>query len=388
MVMLYLIKQQINVILEYDYSFIGISCISLKSLYDITENIKNNFNKVIHISFIENNLTFKITENNKNIKFEELSKYELYSIEKVGDKTQSKIINIKNYLSEEEYKNNKMDDDIISKFQYIQSQLNEQKKINEKQEETNIKQKNEIDSLKKEKDSQKNEINSQKVEIEYLKKEKDSQKKEIDSLKGRIEILENNLKDYKGRFIYKAFCDYIYLIFNININLKNKEKISKLLANAKDEGCDLIYILPIIKIMKSLYFEQTEKSHFIPSCEEVKNIILSYYNEEDDIFIFQLFERLKPEEKIIEIIKKNNDLTKLLISSDNAEQEIEEEKIKKEPKEKKRKKIERQEEKEKKKNDIISEINNILSMDEKKNSIKVIKKINQVCDDYYNNYEC
>ena len=64
--------------------------------------------------------------------------------------------------------------------------------------------------------------------------------------------------------------------------------------------------------MKYLYFEQTEKSHFIPSSEEVKTIILSCYNKEEDMFIFELFERLQPEKIIIEIIKKNNDLKKLL----------------------------------------------------------------------------
>ena len=251
-----------------------------------------------------------------------------------------------------------IDEKLELQFKAIQTQFLEQKEIN-------IKQTNEINSLKEKDLAQENEINSlkgknisQEKAINSLKGKNISQEKEINSLKKEINELKTKYNNIKGRFIFKAFADYLFIIFSINIKLKNKRKYKQLKARIKKIGCDSSYIFSIIKFMKSLYYNQTENSHYMPSIEEINNTILSQYNKNDESFVFDLFQRLKPEKTIKEIIAKNNDLTKLLISKCSST------------------------EKELQKNEIIETINKIITDDEKKKSIDVIK---QIINEYENN---
>ena len=284
-----------------------------------------NKNKILHIKYIDN-LTFTFNDNNNNIKYEELNDFELYSIHKEnGDNNKIKIINIKTYLNKINNINNNMDNN--SEVKYDQKELDDQKIINMKL------------------------IN------------------EINTLKNQLDKLETKFDKLKGRFIFKAFIDYIYILFNINIDLKNSIKASQLKIISQKKGYDISYILPIIKSLEILYHNESEESHKIPKKEEIKGIILAQFDEEEDRFIFELFEKLHPENIIQKIIEKNNDLTKLFISNPS------------------------QDDREQKKSLIVSEINGIISSEDKNKSIKIIKQIIDDCkkkekyyDEYYDDY--
>ena len=369
-----IMKQKINIIFEYDdYDNISIHIIS--ELYNISEQMKNKKDDVLHINYIKNNFTFNFSKNFDKIDFEKLNEFEIYGIHINGDKKDTKIIDIKNYLNN--FNNNMIDEKLELQFKAIQIQFFEQKEINFKQtnkknslKEKDLAQYNEINSLKEKYLVLDNEINALKEknleqdnEINALKEKYLIQENEINSLKKEINELKTKFNNMKGRFIFKAFADYLFIIFNINIKLKNKIKCKQLKARINKLGCDSSYILSIIKFMKALYYNktlynnQTESSHYIPSIEEINNTILSLYKN-DESFVFDLFQRLKPEKTIKEIMAKNNDLTKLLKSKcPSTEKKLQ-------------------------KNEIIEKINTIITDDEKKKSIDVIK---QIINEYENN---
>ena len=243
--------------------------------------------------------------------------------------------------------NKNMDNDLEEeRFSIINKQLEKQKTIN-------IQQKNTIDSLNK--------------KIDSLNKKIDSLNKEINILNEKMNKLDANYDKLKGRFIFRAFIDYIYVIFNININLKNTIKNKILIELAEKKKYNISYILVIIKFMEKLYYNETDNSHYIPKKEEIKGIILAQFNERNDKFIFDLFQKLHPETIIQKIMEKNNELTKLFNS------------------------IPSKEERDKQKSLIMSEINGIISLKEKENSIKIIKEITDDCKNkdkikYYDEY--
>ena len=172
-----------------------------------------------------------------------------------------------------------------------------------------------------------------------------------------MEIDHNNLK---GRFIFKAFADYILLLFGIEINLEYNDKKTLLKEKAKKKGIHFRDIFFIVQKMKDLYYTETAISHNESSVEEIKSTILNQFYETDYDFMSELFNKLNPEKDIQIIIKKNNELTQVMISNS--------------------KEIKNEKEKDLKKMKIISEINNILSTEKKEqlmsNLIKIIK-------DYY-----
>ena len=329
-ILLFILKQKINIIFEFD-KFENISFNFIKIFCDINKQIEANKNKILHLKNIKNELTFSF-DNINNIKFEELKEFELPCIKINGDKNIIEIINMKDYLNKKIINNN-MDNDLEERFNNIQKQFVEQKNI-----------------------------------IDSLKHENDSLNKEVSSLKEEINKLDTKLGKCRGRFIFKSFIDYIYVLFNINIDLKNKIKMQQLVDKAVKENYDISYILCIIKYIQKLYFNETENSHNIPRKEEIKEIILSQLDENSDKIIFDMFDKLHPENVIQKIIEKNNDLTKLLISNSSEKERVE------------------------KKSLIISEINGMMSLEEKEKSVNIIKQIIDECkninkydDEYYFN---
>ena len=86
--------------------------------------------------------------------------------------------------------------------------------------------------------------------------------------------------------------------------------------------------------------------------QEIRNAIQKRYELEfEDNFIFEFFQKLTPEKDIKNLIIKNNELTKILISFDGNE------------------------DKERKKLSIISQMNELLPPSKKQNLINLLKKI-------------
>ena len=335
--LLCLLKNNVYIVVEFcDMSFLDSPNI-LKVFYDnVIKNIKLeelNKNKVITIKFISNNILFEISKNENINKDNNINDFDIIIHEKNGDK----IMNIKTYLNKFEYK--KMDE-ISDHFKSIEKKLEIISTDNEK--------------YKLENEKYKLEFEKQKLEIEKYKIEKEKQNSKINELNKKVNELikeKNRYDDLRGRFIFKGFCDYILLLFDININLKYKEK-KKLISHQKKINKNYFnFILSTINFMQSLYYQQTEESHYIPTNQEIKVIILNKYDEEDDSFIFEIFKQIKPENIIRKIIIKNNELTKLLISDINNE------------------------EKELKKNQIITEMNNLLTTSEKEKYLEILNKI-------------
>lgn len=82
--------------------------------------------------------------------------------------------------------------------------------------------------------------------------------------------------------------------------------------------------------MKNFYYTETNISHSESSFDEIKSTILSQFYESDYDFMSDLFKQLNPERNIQVIIKKNNELTKIMISNDeekNKEKEIDSKKL-------------------------------------------------------------
>ena len=73
--------------------------------------------------------------------------------------------------------------------------------------------------------------------------------------------------------------------------------------------------------MKELYYKDTDVSHKEYSLGEIKSIILEQFNESDYVFVEKFFRQLNHEEDIQTIIRKNNELTQIMISASNNEEE-------------------------------------------------------------------
>lgn len=114
-------------------------------------------------------------------------------------------------------------------------------------------------------------------------------------------------------------------------------------------------ILVIVKRMKDLYYEQTKITHGSPTLDEISASILDHYDEEDDYYMYEIFEQLKPQKEIKDILIKNNELAKVMLSKDTSE------------------------DKEKKKKEINEQINALISKDKK---TKLVNKLEKIFEDY------
>ena len=75
------------------------------------------------------------------------------------------------------------------------------------------------------------------VQMNVMKK---SYEKEVAKLNDKIDYLLHYKEKFfylKGRFIYKSFCDFIFLIFNINVEMKLEEKKALLEKFAIKKQC-------------------------------------------------------------------------------------------------------------------------------------------------------
>ena len=106
----------------------------------------------------------------------------------------------------------------------------------------------------------------------------------------------------------------------------------------------------IIEKMKNLYNTETNISHKESSVEEIRTTILNQFYDYNYEFMCKFFDKINPEKDVQTIIRKNNELTKLMISDNNGNNK-------------------------EKENKIISEINNILTAEKKEESITIFKNI-------------
>ena len=72
--------------------------------------------------------------------------------------------------------------------------------------------------------------------------------------------------------------------------------------------------------MKDLYYFQTNIIHGIPIDDEITASILDKYDEKKDYSMFEIFEKLKPQKEIKNIIIKNNELTKIMLDKESHEE--------------------------------------------------------------------
>lgn len=185
---------------------------------------------------------------------------------------------------------------------------------------------------------------------------KKSYEKEVAKLNDKIDYLlqcEEKFFYLKGRFIYKSFCDFIFLIFDINVEIKIEDKKALLEQFAIKKNVNLEKIKLIIEEIRKVYCQQTQESHWRPTEKEIKEYILALYDDkkgEQDL-LKQFFESSAPETEIIELIKKNDDLT--LVNNSNKEIKV----------------------KEKEKSKINSEINNMLGVERKERLLEILLDI-------------
>ena len=270
---------------------------------------------------------------NCNNDFNSLNVFEISTFLLKGDKNEKKIINIKTYFKKIE---NNMDQDYLDELKTKIDNVDKR-----------------IDLLNKEIESLKA---SFKKEIESLKT---SYKKERESLNQKFGKLKYDNNALKGRFIFKAFVDYIFLLFNIDFNLKYEEKKKLFKRNAKNKGLYYVEVFYIIQKMKDLYYKDTDISNKEYSLIEIKSMILEQFGKPENKFVEEFFNLLNPEKDIQIILRKNNELTQIMISPSNNEEELKEKKRKKEK--------------------IISEINGILSKEKKE---KLISLLNSIIEEY------
>ena len=298
-------------------------------------------NKILNIKLMNDNFT-SVFNDIKDSKFNEINEFEIITFTIKGDKKTKKILNIKSYFK---IIQNNMDPDYLEKIKNIEIEL--------KTEIQSLKEKNE--ELKKTNDKEINSLHQKIGSLNEKNKElKKAYDKEINSLHQKINKLEIDHDNLKGRFIFKAFADYVLLLFGIDINLKFDVKKSLLKEETKKNGIVFRDVFFIVHKMRDLYNNETNISHKEFSLDEIKTTILNQFYECDYDFMTKFFDQLNPERDIQSIIKKNNELTKIMVS--NNEEKTDEE------------------EKDSKKLGIISEINNILS-NEKKNLLIIFKKI-------------
>ena len=330
LILLYFINNKIKIVFEHDEtsfsSFIGLDKIITLFKENIFEKIINiiDDNKILNIKLINDNFTFVLNNNNNNINLDELNEFEIFTFIINGDKKIKKIINIKSYFKIIE---NNMDIDYLSHIKNLETEL------------------------KTEIANNKIEIVSLNEKIKFLNEKNkeliNDHKKEINLLKEKIKELESNHNNLKGRFIFKAFGDYLFLLFDIDINLKYSVKKDLLKEKTKENGIEYYFVFYIVQKMKDLYYTETNISHNESSFEEIKSIILNQFYGLDYDFMEKLFGQLNPEKDIQNILKKKKELTRIMISND--EKGTDEKK------------------KDSKKLEIISEINTILLNEKKKN---------------------
>ena len=185
---------------------------------------------------------------------------------------------------------------------------------------------------------------------------KKSYEKEVAKLNDKIDYLLQYKEKFfylKGRFIYKSFCDFIFLIFDINVEIKLEDKKALLEQFAIKNNVNLEKIKLIIEEIRKVYSQQTQESHWRPTEKEIKEYILALYDDkkgEQDL-LKQFFEYSAPETEIIELIKKNDDLT--IVNNSNKEIKV----------------------KEKEKSKINSEINNMLGVERKERLLEIFLDI-------------
>ena len=322
-------KKRKNVIFKYDDE-------SMKdNIYDIFK--KNELNK-ININKISKEDILYVNLLNKNISCEyikqenifndtfETNDFEIICQHLNGDKFEKKIISIKTFFNKEI--NNMISTEMDKRFESIEKKL---------------------EVMSKEKEELREELNKQ-------GKEKEELKKEINILNTKIKKLEKDKIKYdnlKGGFVFKSFIDYLFLIFDINIDLEFRDK--KLMLKEKS-GKYFKEIFVIIQRMKDLYYDQTNITHGIPTYDEITASILDQYDSEEDSFIFKIMEKLKPQKEIKNIIIKNNELTKVMLGKESHE------------------------EKENMKKEINKQINELIPKNRK---IELVKNLEEILEEYW-----
>ena len=339
MVLLCLIKKKRkNIIFEYDDESIK------DNIFDIFKI--NGFNKINVVELAKEDILYVKLLNKKisceymkqkNIIYDafETNDFEIISQHFNGDKLEKKIINIKTFFNKEI--KNMIPTEIDKRFESIERKIEEMS--NEREE-----LKEEINKQKREKEELKEEINKQKNKI-------NSNKNEIKKLNAKIEKLSEDKKKYdnlKGRSIFKSFIDYLFLVFDIKIDLNYSDKKEILKQKSGKYYRDIIVI---IKRMKDLYNDQTKITHDSPTYDEITASILDQYDEEEDHYIFEIMEQLKPQKEIKNIIIKNNELTKVMLGNESPS------------------------DKEQKKKDIDKQINTLIPNKRKKELVNMLEKI-------------
>ena len=100
----------------------------------------------------------------------------------------------------------------------------------------------------------------------------------------------------------------------------------------------------MVQNIKDIYDKETNFVHKEYSLEEIKKIFLDQFNEFDYAFMEKFFRRFNPEKEMQILMKKNSELTQIMINRDKKE-----------------------EEKKEKEEEIYKEINNLKLTEEKKN---------------------
>ena len=210
LILLCLINNKMKILFEYKNksfsSLIDLDRVIISFKEEVFSKIKNNLSnkKILHIKLINDNFSFSIEDigdNNKDIKL--TNEFELATIK--GDKKLHKIINIKSYIKTME---NNLDPDYVTD---LMTKVNNYEK--------------EIELLKKAIEDHENKINLLNTEIERLKK------------------IENENNKLRGRFVFKGFIDYVFLLFDIEINKKYEEKYELLKENVKKNKINFRRIL-------------------------------------------------------------------------------------------------------------------------------------------------
>ena len=89
-------------------------------------------------------------------------------------------------------------------------------------------------------------VNNHEKEIELLKKAIEDHENKINLLNTEIERLkkiESENNKIRGRFVFKGFIDYVFLLFDIEINKKYEEKYKLLKENVKTNKINFRRIL-------------------------------------------------------------------------------------------------------------------------------------------------
>ena len=221
---------------------------------------------------------------------------------KINNNNEKKNINIKNYL--------KTSFNFVNMEEIKKWITNLEKELKEKE-----------DKHQKEMKEMKEMVKKYQKQIKNMTKEIENNKKEIKHLNDKISNLlffEEKYNLLKGRFIYKTFTDYLFLILGINIEIKFDDKLKLFKDNIEKNKINKVS-LSLITYANKIYNSQTEESHWKPNQDDIRKYILSLYNEEEKKLLLKFFEKAKPEDEIISLIKKNNEITKINNSKNTPE---------------------------------------------------------------------